>query len=269
MPTLDGVTTTYVACPAARVAARIATVLIEAGIARASDWPTATRDPHHFVRSAIQRFIDCNGGASIRKLFRLHLTLEAEPFWLTVEPSEAAYFVAGPTLDILERVHARLPSTFMRLLTGALNRWTRVYDHNDAREHVEMLHGWYDGDDDGVGVEYPNVEADTPPSIKAPPLRPSELRRLLPAFPPNVQAWMTRAIELDRVPRRRRRPPMTAEIEEALTNCNPPLPSLLIVFKPGDNIEACFDAEAQGMMEVQPEPNLILPCNDLRAAPTG
>ncbi|MEZ5401163.1 MAG: hypothetical protein R2729_15945 [Bryobacteraceae bacterium] len=266
MPTLEGVTKTYVACPAGRVAARIGAALLEAGIARAADWQAANGDTHEFIRSATRAFVDRNGGPSIRKLFRLHLQLDAEPFWLTVEPSEAAYFVAGPTLDILERVHARLPATFFRLLTGALNRWIRIYDHEDAHNHVEMLHDWYDGDPEGVGVEYPNVEADTPRSLSERPLRPRELRAILPSCPPNVQEWMTRAIELDRLSRRQPHPRMTERTEEALSDCNPPLPSLLIVFKPGDNIEACFDAEALGMMEVQPEPNLILPCDDLRAA---
>jgi hypothetical protein len=44
-----------------------------------------------------------------------------------------------------------------------------------------------------------------------------------------------------------------------LGDCNPPLPSLLAVLTPGDDIEACFDAEAQSMMEVPPEPNLVIP----------
>ena len=40
---------------------------------------------------------------------------------------------------------------------------------------------------------------------------------------------------------------------------NPPLPCLLAVFKSEDAIEGCFDEEAQNMMELTPEPSLIIP----------
>jgi hypothetical protein len=40
-----------------------------------------------------------------------------------------------------------------------------------------------------------------------------------------------------------------------------PLPSLLAVFERSDAIEGCFDEESQGMLEVQPEPNLVIPFN--------
>ncbi len=39
----------------------------------------------------------------------------------------------------------------------------------------------------------------------------------------------------------------------------PPLPSLLALFAESDAVAACLDDEAQGMMEVTPEPNLIIP----------
>jgi hypothetical protein len=47
-------------------------------------------------------------------------------------------------------------------------------------------------------------------------------------------------------------------MQEDLGDCNAPLPSLLVVFSPRDNVEACFDAEAESIMEVSPEPNLII-----------
>ena len=275
MPALDGVTKTYVACPANRVAAGIGEALLEAGLAYASDWQTAGGDPHEFVRVVMKSFVERNGGSSIRKLFRLHLLLtttlneyepEADRLYLTIDPSEAAYFVAGPTLGILEGVHPRLPATFFHLLSSALNHWIRVYDHRDAREHVEMLREWYSADPDGESVELPDVEASVPACLREHPLCPAELRRLLPTFPLSVQDWMSQAIEVDRIARSRPRQRLTEQMEVELGDRNPPLPSLLVVFKPGDNIEACFDAEAQSMMEVSPEPNLILPCDDLLAA---
>jgi hypothetical protein len=37
------------------------------------------------------------------------------------------------------------------------------------------------------------------------------------------------------------------------------LPCLLALFAEADAVAACFDEEAQGMLEVTPEPNLIIP----------
>jgi hypothetical protein len=50
-------------------------------------------------------------------------------------------------------------------------------------------------------------------------------------------------------------------IGEQLSDCNPPLPCLLAIFAEGDAISAAFDEDAQGMMEVEPEPNIIIPFN--------
>lgn len=52
---------------------------------------------------------------------------------------------------------------------------------------------------------------------------------------------------------------MTAEIQEALSDGNPPLPSLLAVFSEHDAVEGCFDEESQTAYEMEPQPNLIIP----------
>jgi hypothetical protein len=43
--------------------------------------------------------------------------------YLVLEPESAGYVVLGPTLELLEAVHPRLPVTFFDLFTHALNRW--------------------------------------------------------------------------------------------------------------------------------------------------
>jgi hypothetical protein len=48
-------------------------------------------------------------------------------------------------------------------------------------------------------------------------------------------------------------------MREEMGDMNSPLPGLLAVFKSEDAIEGCFDEEAQGMMELTPEPSLIIP----------
>jgi len=49
------------------------------------------------------------------------------------------------------------------------------------------------------------------------------------------------------------------DIGQQLSDCNPPLPCLLALFSEADAIEAAFTEEADGMLEVTPEPNLIVP----------
>lgn len=269
IPQIGEIPRAYVACPGERVAARVAMALLRAGVASAARYQGGALE---FVRSAIREFVERNGGPSIRKTFRLHLLLtttlneysnqdDLNParLYFTLEPSEAGYFVAGPTLSILEREHPRLPATFVQLISGALNQWIRVYDQRDARERIEMLRDWYSADPDGELVELPNVEGSVPASLSERSMRVSELRRLLPSFTPPVQDWMRRAIEIETGSRRRPRPPMTEEIEVDFGDRNPPLPSLLMVFRPADGIEACFDDESQAMMEALPEPNLVIP----------
>ena len=44
------------------------------------------------------------------------------------------------------------------------------------------------------------------------------------------------------------------------------MPVLLAVFERSDAIEACFDEEAQTMLEEPPEPNVIVPLNGMDSA---
>lgn len=72
---------------------------------------------------------------------------------------------------------------------------------------------------------------------------------------------MYQAMALERLAARIPRPQLPEQAQEELSDCNPPLPCLLVVFSRRDNTEACFDTEAESMMEVPPEPNLIIPIN--------
>ena len=43
--------------------------------------------------------------------------------YLTVDPDRCGFAVLGPTLELLERVHPRLPATFYSLFSRGLNLW--------------------------------------------------------------------------------------------------------------------------------------------------
>lgn len=68
-------------------------------------------------------------------------------------------------------------------------------------------------------------------------------------------------LDLADISGRAKRPELTEQMREQLADTNPPLPSLLAVFAEGDSVEGSFDEDGQTMMEVTPEPSVILPFN--------
>jgi hypothetical protein len=76
---------------------------------------------------------------------------------------------------------------------------------------------------------------------------------------PLAASLVEAAINLDQVSSQAKRPELGDGIGEQLSDCNPPLPCLLAQFAEADSIAAAFDEEADGMLEVTPEPNLIIP----------
>ncbi len=74
-----------------------------------------------------------------------------------------------------------------------------------------------------------------------------------------MRAILEAMLRLDALSRRNRSPTITEKIREAISDCNPPLPCLLAVFSVHDAVEGCFDEEAQSALEMEPQPNLIIP----------
>jgi hypothetical protein len=258
-----------------RMAVMLAKALLELDIAVPGDWKRAERDPTSFIRITLERWIDTHGGSAIRHRFLLSAVISNTPcdwaerdettpnqLFLIVEPSEATCGCAtfGPTLQLLESIHPQLPATFFHLFIGALNRWLRVYDYRDAEERAETLREWIAQEPDADQYEIPDVEGSIPPCMRRTALDDCELALLKDKINnPLATKLIEAALSLDRVSAQAKRPELDDDIGQQLSDCNPPLPCLLTVFAEGDAIAACFDEEAQGMMEVTPEPNLIIP----------
>jgi hypothetical protein len=258
-----------------RLAVMLAKALVELCIAVPRDWKRAERDPTSFIRITLERWIATHGGSAIRHRFLLSGVIsnspcewaerdEARPnqLFLILEPSEATCGCAtfGPTLRLLESVHPQLPATFFHLFVGALNRWLRIYDYRDAEERVETLREWAAQEPDADQYEMPDVEGSIPPCMRQEALDEGELAHLKDKIDdPLAMKLVEAALSLDRVSAQAERPELGDDIGQQLSDCNPPLPCLLAVFAEADAIAACFDEEAQGMMEVTPEPNLIIP----------
>jgi hypothetical protein len=182
--------------------------------------------------------------------------------FLIVEPSEASCgcVALGPTLKLLESIHPQLPATFIRLFVGALNGWLRIYDFRDAEERPETLRKWIVQEPDADQYEIPDVEGSIPPCMRGTAMDEGELAHLRDKIKDSLATNLVdAALALDHLPAQASRPELSDDIGQQLSDCNPPLPCLLALFAEADSVAAAFDEEAQGMLEVTPEPNLIIP----------
>jgi hypothetical protein len=275
LPRLDAVPLVHRLVADDRLAVVLAKALVELDIAVPGDWKIAERDPTSLTRITLQRWIDAHGGSAIRHRFLLSAVISSTPsdwaerdeskpkqLFLIVEPSEATCGCAafGPTLQLLESVHPQLPATFFHLFVGALNRWIRIYDYRDAEERAETLREWAAQEPDADQYEIPDVQGSLPPCMMQAALDEGELAHLKDKISdPLATKLVDAVIGLDRVSAQTERPELDDDISQQLSDCNPPLPCLLAVFVEGDAVAGCFDEDAQEMMEVEPEPNVIIP----------
>lgn len=250
----------------------LAETLVKSNIATREDWSTSERDVTKYLLLTLKRWIQIHGGSVIDRRFDLDLTLsdrlvdyadERGPegtLYLTLDPDSAAFVLLTPTVDFLEKVHPRLPTSFYSHFAGALNRWVRVYDYHDAEERVEMLREWCEGEDNADQYEIPDVEGCTPKSFKEASLSLCDLKELNEGcHDRQAKELITGLLELWHASNQAKRPAFTDEMGEQLMDSNPALPCLLAAFSPGDAVVGCFDEEAETAMEVTPQPNVIIP----------
>jgi len=272
IPRLEGVPIRHQLWQGDRKAARVALAMLEAKVADSDLWPGCQGSPFEFIRRSIAHWVERNSKAASREQFYLDVSLSSRldhfqpdgdksdsPLFLTVEPESAGYVVLGPTLRALETFHPRLPATFTHLFLGSLNRWVRVYDYRDAQDRTERLRDWSESDPDAGEVELPDISRCIPASMQQHRLSARALTKLISEISnPDAVKMLRLLLRLERVSRYPR-PTLGEEFRDELIDCGEPLPALLAVFERHDNIEGSFDEESQGMLEVTPEPNLIIP----------
>jgi hypothetical protein len=274
LPRLDGVPVEYQLSAEDPRAIRLAQTLTVLGIADPGAWDEAKHSPAGYVQAALKRWLALHGGERAREHFALNVMISGNPdlycgeegrqewLYLMVDPYSAGYMVLGPTLEMLERIHPRLPATFYHLFVGGVQRVVRVYDFRDAQDRVEMLKEWAEGEPDQEQYEFPDVEGCIPPSMKLKPLSVGHVKRIADSADDQVCRQLLRAaLDLSNVSRRLRCPEISEETREALMDSNSPLPALLVSFKPHDSVCACWDDESQAFLEACPEPNLLVEIN--------
>jgi len=194
---------------------------------------------------------------------------EAEPtspgrlfFVLNTESSFA--LGVGEAITELEGAYPGMGKAFYDGLRQALYRWIRVYDDLDARERIEQMTEWAEGEEDPESYEIPKLEQDLPPCLLV--KQHSATVRPLASFPVPAAPWLRElvetTIELQRVSHSMERPRVDGEWfdrERDYYSLDLPLPAVLLYFRAGDAVMACFDDECEHWGQETPEPNLIIP----------
>ena len=98
-------------------------------------------------------------------------------------------------------------------LRQALYRWIRVYDDWDARNRIEQMTEWAEGEDDPESYEIPKLEQDLPECLKAQTA--TDSLPSLASFPTPNEPWLRElvqtTIELHRVSHSIERPQLDEE----------------------------------------------------------
>jgi hypothetical protein len=170
----------------------------------------------------------------------------------------------GTAIDELERCHPGMGVACYDFLRQALDRWVRVYDDWDARNRIEQMVESAEGEEDPDSYEIPNLDQDLPECLRS--REPSKSSLSLDSFPTPSTAWLNQLVEttleLHRVSHSIERPKLDEEWLEdqrSYHSLDLPLPAILLHFRPGDAVMACFDDECEYWGQETPEPNLIIP----------
>jgi len=170
----------------------------------------------------------------------------------------------GEAITELEGAYPGMGKAFYDGLRQALYRWIRVYDDLDARERIEQMTDWAEGEEDPESYEIPKLEQDLPSCLKD-KQRPNTARPLA-SFPVPDVPWLRdlleATIELEKVSHSMERPRLDdewLERERSYHSLDLPLPAVLLYFRAGDAVMACFDDECEYWGQETPEPNLIVP----------
>jgi hypothetical protein len=270
LPRLDGAPAEYRILHEDRRTFLLARTLTALGIGEPQDWEQAEHSASGYILATLKRWITLHGGELIRQQFGLYASISSTPdpyaddganpelLYLIVNPDSAGYVVIGPTLDLLAGIHPRLPVSFYLLLVNSVRRWAKVYDYEDALDRVEMLREWLAGEENPEEYELPDVEGCIPAYLREQPLEANAVRQIAnEAKDERIAQILRSAFSLSAISQRHSRSEISDETREVFMDSNPPLPALLVSFRRHDAIAACFDEESQGMMEAEPEPNLI------------
>jgi hypothetical protein len=256
----------------------LAQTLVEIGLATESDWIRAGKTPAALVDSVIRRFLREHGQETIAKHFELYLTLGESivdtsysddgpdsngQLFLVLNTESSFPLGVGTAIEGLEESQPGLGVAFYDTLRQALYRWVRVYDDWDARNRIEQMVEWAEGEEDPDSYEIPKLEQDLPECLKG--RESSGATQSLDSFPLPADQWLKGLVEttlelhcISHSIERRRLDEEWLEYQRSYHSLDLPLPAILLHFRPSDAVMACFDDECEYWGQETPEPNLII-----------
>jgi hypothetical protein len=277
LPSLADLRSEYSHEVSAELVYELCAALVREGLGTAETWKKSGGNALQFTQHAMMSGIGAERGALIQRNVEYHLEvsdqlgragrdaeLESGQLVVTIECGGSGYFKIGPALDALEAEAEGLGAAFYWALTLALYRVMRIYNHDDALMYEERMRDYAaeDEEENHSQYEFPEVEKALPECIRKTLKRDRpdwkmRDRDLLRRFSNgNFGSWFEklRRIQcLSRLPLKQ-----SPEYLELGYYDDPPLPSLLVVFKEHDAITACFDEEGQYMMEGSAEPTVCV-----------
>jgi hypothetical protein len=264
----------------------LAQALVEIDLATESDWIAAERVPTVLVDNVFRRFLRDHGQETVAEHFELYLTLgesivdtsysdsgadSSGQLFLVLNTESSFPLGVGTAIEELERLHPGMGVAFYDTLRQSLYRWIRVYDDWDARNRIEQMVEWAEGEEAPESYEIPKLDQDLPDSLRS--RESSESPPSLDSYPVPAELWLKKlfetTLELHRVSHSLERPRVDEEwleYQRSYHSLDLPLPAVLMYFRPGDAVMACFDDECEYWGQETPEPNLII---TLRAGDPG
>jgi hypothetical protein len=257
----------------------LAQTLVEIDLANESDWTATGKLPAALVEYVLSRFLSDRGQQTLAEHFELSLTLgesivdsiysdfaahtHGQLFFLL--NTESSYPMGvGDAIADLEALHPGMGRAFYDALREGLYRWLRVYDDWDARDRIEQMTEWAEGEDDPDSCEIPNLEQDLPACLKD--RKRAESTPPLESFPAPEDSSLKELVETTLKLRRASHSIERPKVDESFLeqelehhSLDAPLPAVVLYFHAGDAVTACFDDECEFWGQETPEPNLIVP----------
>jgi hypothetical protein len=270
LPSLEGQPVTYSHEAMGEVLYEFCAALVRAGLGTPKVWADCGGNALEFARSSIINRIGAKTSDLLARNIEYYLQisdvagpdeqLEFGKLSVSISCGGCGFLKIGAALESLEGEAEGLGAAFYWTLIQSLYRVMRVYDYGDAEQYEERLKEYADAEDEGSREQYefPEVEKALPKCI----------RKTLKEHPDNWRLrnrqallrhrngahkkWIEHVLNLARLSRISSNAQDPAEYAGYYDE--PPLPSLLVIFEEHDAISACFDEEAQYMLEGSSEP---------------
>ena len=252
----------------------LSVALVREGLASAETWAKCGSTALTFIEHAIMAAIGEQRWNLLQRNAEYHLQVSDVTdayghdklvgdgqLAVTIECSGSGFLKLGPAIDALEGEAPGLGAAFYWVLTSALYRVMRIYNHDDASQYEENMRESAAEEDESSREQYefPEVAKALPECIRQTLGHGrsyfAKARRLLRENSEGrYSTWIARVRVIQRLSRR----PHTSikELERDTYYDSPPLPCVLVAFKENDAIIACFDEEGQYMLEGNSEPTL-------------